>query len=498
MLRRGRAEDGASLVVALAFLALLGAFTTAILTVSFTGFKTTEVVRSQDSELYGADGGTDVGIQLLRTNASYCPDVSGSAQSLPDQTINGRTVHVTCQTLSGTAGGGTAPGGATYSVVITGYPGPTGTAATLSSAVQTNSGQSGDHVNLGGDVFNAGGFSFPASGFTLVVLGNLHELNAATTYCTNAKAATRKPQVNGTWSCDAGTAGTVPVAPDPQPSLQVPAALAPATWTTGSGASQCRVLYPGQYTTAPTFSTANNYMASGMYYFHNAGSITFNGSVFGGAPGTDAQLLAGSACSTDAAAKAHLAGVNDQVNGSGVEIVVDGNSRVTLSGSASEKMEFFLRVPGGGASEGTAGVSFFAPRVAGTGYSAWNASPNPALTYAGGTDPTSQIVFHGLVYEPNSSLTAPVLQNAGGAAMFGGGLVCQVITVNVPSGGFSGGSTPALATLPVPAPATPRTVVVIATALGATAGEAPTTETAVVTFGTSSTTPPTVTSWRKN
>ena len=496
---RFRGDGGASLILALAFLTLLGSSAAILLQVDYTGFKTTEVVRGQQDRVYGADGGVDYGIQTMRTNTSYCPDSSAGAQTLPSQTINGKTVTVTCQTLSGSAGGGSAPGGATYSVVVTGYPGPTGTAANLSAAISTNTGQSGDTVNLGGDVFNAGGFSLPSSGYKLTVLNNLHELNAVSTYCTTAKAAARKPQVNGAWTCDAGIAGVFPVAPDPLPTLQVPATNAPATWTTGSGSSQCKVLYPGKYTSAPTFSTANNYLASGVYYFSNVGNISFDGIVVGGAQGTDNKLLGASACTTDAAAKAHLAGVNDQVNGSGVELVVDGNSRITIGGDSSEQMEFFLRVAGNPATEGTAGIGLIAPRIAGVGYSAWNAVPNPALTFgagSGGGDPTSQVAFHGLVYEPNSSLVSPVLQNVNQVAMFYGGLVVQTLSVVAPSQGFSGGGTPVVAQIPVPSPATARTVLVTATATQA--GEAPVTESSVIVLGTTSVTPPTVQSWRKN
>ena len=492
---RGCGERGASLVLALMFVSCVGVLGASVLALTSVSFKTTQVVRSASRKLYAADGGADIAIQSLRADTSYCGQVSGTPQAMPSETIKGQTVSLACQTLSGTAGGGSSPGGATYSVVVTGYPNPDGSSANLSTLISTSTGQDGDIVNLGGDVFNAGGFSFPSSGFNLAVLHDLHELNASSPYCTSAKSASRQPIVSGSWTCDAGTAGTFPVAPDPQPTLKVTATSAPASWTSGSGSSQCKVFFPGRYTSAPSFSSGQNYLASGAYYFNNVGNVTLQGTVFGGAPGSNTQVLAGAPCSNDAAAKAHLAGVNDMIGGSGVQLVVDGTSRLTINGTSNDNMEFFLRVPGDPASEGTAGVGLLAPRIAGTGYQKWNAGASPALTFAGGSNAANNVVFHGLVYEPTSGLSAPVLQNPGGTAMFSGGIVSQSMFVQ-PGSSFTGGSTPAIASLPVPAPATPRTTVVSATATGVD-GSVPTTVKVVVQIGTSAATPPTIISWRK-
>ena len=426
---------------------------------------------------------------MLRGSTTYCPEVSSGTQRLPDQVVNGRTVHVTCQALSGSAGGGGGGGGASdYSVVVTGYPGPTGSSPNLTDAITTkNSSQKGD-LHFVGPAFNAGGFSY-SGGYDprLVFDHDLHEYDSTTPWCTNAKAAavsSDNPHVNGTWTCE--QPGTYPV-PDPLPTLKVPTATRPAPYTSGG----CTILFPGKYTSRPTFSSSGKYyFASGVYYFHNVGTITLNGQVFGGAPGSESQLFTGiTPCANDAAANARVPG---SATGSGVEFVLGGNSRITLGNSTSNKVELFSRAPANPDAEGTPGVSIYAPRTAGSGYSAWNTTSALDLPRA-----KPQIVIHGLVYTPNSPLTVLIVTNpsAANAAMFQGGLVVQVLAIK------STGSNPftnlGFASVALPDPPTPRTVVVTATADATNPGEPPTVVKAVVLLPVSPSTPPTVLSWRK-
>ncbi len=482
MRRRGRGEDGTSLLIAMAFLGLLATTVVSMLTVTFGSFKTTEVTRGADAKLYGADGGTDVAIQLLRASNSYCPNVAAGTQAMPDQTINGRTVQLSCTTLSGSTGSGPSP--SDYAFVVTGYPGPTGTPANLAGATTTNSAQKGE-LHFVGKAFNAGGFTFSGNGPQLFFDDTLEEYDGPSPYCTDAKAAAASsdnPHVTGGWTCV--QPATFPV-PDPLPTLKVPTAAAPARVTAGG----CTTMFPGKYTSAPTFSSSGNYyLASGVYYFENTGAITLNGTVFGGQPGPgETQLFTGiTPCSNDVAANALVPG---SATGSGVQIVLGGNASIVTANSDSSKTELFARVPGNPSAEGTPGVSIYAPRTAGTGYLAWNAG-----TAVDQSVTKPQIVVHGLVYVPNSPINVLVVTNpaAGESAIFAGGLVAQVVTVKT-----TGHQTfTALPFAGIPLPATTRTVVVTATAIDPSGG-VPVTVKAVVSLGTAAGTPATVQSWRK-
>jgi len=480
MLRRGRAEDGASLVIALAFLALLGTFTAAILTVTYSSFKTTEVVRAQSSELYGADGGTDVGIQLLRTNTSYCPNAAAGSQSLPAQTINGKSITITCTTLSGSTGGGASSWPTTWPLIMTGYNGLT------SNTTFKTTGSTGNAATFtvsGGPVFDAGGMAFAGGSDNVVFANDMHEYDP---YCTTEKGAATpgKPTVSGTWTCENSSTYAVP---DPVPTLIVPTTTAHAPVTVGS----CTIYFPGKYTSAnePAFTGSGHYyFASGVYYFENVQSMNMNGDIFGGQPGpTDTQkFTVVNPCATDATANAQVPG---SATGYGVEFVLGGDSYIDPTTNASSKIELFARQPAVPANEGTAGISFYAPRVSGTNYIA----NTRAATISLGGNP-NQLMFHGLVYVPNSDLKIWSTANAGAgnSPMFLGGLVTGALEVAINASSV----TSTFATIPASTPASARTVLISTTATGA--GDAPTTTTAVVTIGISSSTPPTITSWRKN
>ena len=460
---------------------VLGVFIAAIATFADVSYKSMGVTAANTDRLYAADGGVDIAIQTLRANASYCPDVSATPQSLPSETLNGRTVQLTCQTQSGTAGTSAPPGPTTWPLIITGYKG------LQSGNSFKTSGSSGTNTTItfgGGPVFNAGGFSFASVSDKVAFTGDLHEYDTSS-YCTNAKAAAIKPQVGGTWMCE--NSATYPV-PDPKPTVIVPTATAHAPVTVGS----CTILFPGKYTSAnkPSFSGSGHYyFASGVYYFQSLGDFPMNGDIFGGQPQPpDTQdFTVINPCATDATANAQVPG---SATGYGVEWVVGGNTKIDPTTSASSKIELFARQPAVPANEGTAGISIYAPPAAGTNYIA--STPPDVLAFGGNP---GQFVVHGLAYTPNANLKIWSMTNAGAgnAPTFGGGLVTGALEV-----AMNGSSTTfTFASLPSGTPATARTVVVTATAAGLVAGEAATTEKAVITLGTTSATPPTVLSWRK-
>ena len=77
--RRGEGEDGATLMLALAFLLLFSLVIAAVLAHEQTGLQTTNAVKAHGSKLYAADGGIDFGIQKPRCTDSRSAPTSQSA-----------------------------------------------------------------------------------------------------------------------------------------------------------------------------------------------------------------------------------------------------------------------------------------------------------------------------------------------------------------------------------------------------------------------------------
>jgi hypothetical protein len=266
----------------------------------------------------------------------------------------------------------------------------------------------------------------------------------------------------------------------------VPTTAAPAPTVVGT----CTILYPGRYTAAPTFNKDRRYyLASGVYYFHNANSIDFKGQIFGGQPGPNEsqQFTDITPCATDEVANTHRPG---SATGFGVNLILGGSSQLTIEDEKKSKVEIFSRVPANPTAEGTAGVSVHAPRTAGTNYLAWNSGRAFDIK---GKDP--QIVMHGLVYTPTSRFDEQFVvanTSASLSPIFRGGLVVQWIKLK-----FKQDATNLTFAGLYSAAPLPRTVVITATARGTQPGEAPTVVRAVVEVPTSPSSPPTVHSWRK-
>jgi hypothetical protein len=146
--RRARGEDGATLMLAIAFLLLFSLIIAALLSQEQTSIRTTPVVDSHGKKLYAADGGVDYGIQTVRSIATLCPDVNAQTQDVGDVTLNGRAVHVTCKTLAGDNGaGGTVFGQSGWTTVATGYGTPS-----WPSTGKTNCGSPSTATDLGSTI----------------------------------------------------------------------------------------------------------------------------------------------------------------------------------------------------------------------------------------------------------------------------------------------------------------------------------------------------------
>jgi type II secretory pathway component PulK len=106
--RRSRGERGASLIIALGFLALCGALIPAIVDLGGTNLADTARLQTQRSVIYAADGATDAAIQYLRLNNDCGRKfaVVGSCPLLPGNTftttIDGQTAAVAVAPASDT------------------------------------------------------------------------------------------------------------------------------------------------------------------------------------------------------------------------------------------------------------------------------------------------------------------------------------------------------------------------------------------------------------
>jgi hypothetical protein len=148
--RRANGEQGVSLILALAFMALFGVIVSAVLVSTQGGLKTTPVVKTKDADLYAADGGIDYGIQSIRDSDELCqhageadiPVGDTNGDGVTDLTINEQAVDVKCTAISGdgTGGSGSGSGGPVWSGQ---YGGPAGWSA-VATRYDTTKGANAD------------------------------------------------------------------------------------------------------------------------------------------------------------------------------------------------------------------------------------------------------------------------------------------------------------------------------------------------------------------
>jgi hypothetical protein len=345
-----RDDEGAVLVLVLAFLAAVGVVTLALLSQSGVGVKSTVIVADFGKKVYSADSALDVALEAVQNDTTLCPDISATPASITtslkvDTGID--DVKVTCKTTAGSAGGYKG-----YSIITT-----DGTSATSLAT------QSGPSKMITGPVFVAGGTDLKRA---LVISGGNY--TQARTPCTDAGSV----QVTAPYSLICNSSRPTPTLDAIAPA--VPGVVNPAPDTTTKPG--CSIFSPGRYTTKPALDPNRNYFKSGVYYFDFAGVWDINKtSVVGGTAGSETTNL-DAPCLQETTP-----------NGDGVTWVFRGSSALTVSNQSH--VELFSRHPV--SPDGTPDVSVF---VQGTrvGSSIDQTNGNP------------QVVFHGLVYSPDASV----------------------------------------------------------------------------------------------
>lgn len=425
---RLRCERGASLVLVLAFLAGFGVFSGVLLAQIQVHEKVTETVRGLDNSGYAADGGLEYAVDALRRDPNSCANSGLGTQTLGSVTIHGTSVAVECQTYgSGDPGNGFGPG---QFAVITTSTGPNSfTTQSGGTPIISGLGTGAETPHLVA-AFIAGGLNLLQN---VQVQGGDVDKQQAT--LSSPQCAVTPPthliMVAPYQYCT--TVVSTPDYPNSLPTTHPVAA--PAFWDKNGN---CRVFYPGLYSSVPSLSLGkSNYFASGVFYFQNVGQwqITNGTTVVAGAPGSDTPASGfPSACATDADALGHNAGA--AVSSTGVKFILAGTSQFSVKNGSAQ---LFTRVPTG-ASEG---AGFSVQQVRSSQADAFWLAPN-----LGGANiletitGNNALAVHGKVYVPEG----PVSLFATNAVVgqLDGGVVANTLALqasnSISPGGFAVGT----------------------------------------------------------
>ena len=389
--RRGqRDDDGAVLVIVLAFVLIVGVMLTALLTEARANFASISVTKASSSRVYAANGGVEWGIQALRrgmvNNGSPVCATPSTVQDLGTMSINGRNVSITCHVDSGQA-----PGAGGWAVFITDVNGSIRTQPGGSSAVKT----------ISGPVYNGGGsdgWSFLSGTSLKVSDGDVVQKQA--TGCTAPGAAlTIAPAPPYSFAC---RGNALPTPPPPIPISALPDLTnAPPRPTAGTTTGSCRVFTPGRYTARPQFLTTpgtSNYFRSGVYFLDDIYDLDMFGSIVGGipAPGDDT-LGSAQPCVTESAA--------DTGGHYGVLFLLGGHSTIEVEHQAKVELHGYLdpnqpNQPSVSVMQlqSTDGPHWAGHACMGVGPTMW--SLETALSSQ------AELIVHGHIYSPTSRVSA--------------------------------------------------------------------------------------------
>ena len=258
MKARAHGDDGAALVLALAFILVVALGLTGLLTLADTGQRTTVAVRAQGQALYSANGGIDQAVTTVRADPAAgrhtgpCPTVS--------TTLNAVATEVRCE---GAPGSGAVSGGSANS------------SNTPANAVLTLAPQGGEtglvqesnnELRIGGRVVSNSGVRVDVSSSRLVVDGELHARDA----CTGDITATP------TLACDQGSAAIADSSdpgysmhPDATPGV-IPADAPPPAGCAASlpsGSPRFVRFSPGTYRSATALNAVFTRCSGGVFHF---------------------------------------------------------------------------------------------------------------------------------------------------------------------------------------------------------------------------------------
>lgn len=438
-------EQGATLVLVLAFVTVLGLLGTVLLDQSTAGLGRSSVARDYQEKVYAADAGVDAAIQQLRNDDTLCPGtgltppVPELPSPLPAQTINGKTVGTTCSAVSGSSLGARG-----FAVVTT-----DGSV----DSFETQSG-GGGVKKIGGNVFST---RLSNSIDIAVEKGSVLE-HASASSC----AVPAGPRPGNLFFQPSVSGSTVINAPGPTSVAPWAYRCTTTAWTTYDpgktlGTSRprlhplptadtvlpdgCRVFRPGEYPAGITFGT-NNFLASGIYYFPSGLVTITNQFVIGGEPATgETPVNTGAGCATatnaSAPASQSLPVPNgDDPSGTGVTIVLGSSARILVD-NPDGKLELYTRT-GAPTEAGTAGVSIItvpSPAPAGGWLANTSLVTQPVVQV--GTGNTPGLAVHGMIYIPGRMIDMNAT-NTSVAQLTGGVVAGRILYKASASAGAAG------------------------------------------------------------
>ena len=431
-LNSGQGEQGAILVIVLLFMIAVAVLVGSLLTATTTGEEATSAQNLGHADVYAVDGGIEYGLEQLRgpNGATWCTNSPPSSPVTVPAPVNGATVTLSCHpatsdfnkisnwalvSLDPAAFNGlqTQSGASSPLEVL----GPTFVEGgmNLKSQLQVNRRCAGSNIPPG---LSPACSAADGNGVIFQYAANCSTVTSPSTYALNTGSKRVPPfgtgPPNSNWACTSSLPSiTVPTPTKPG----FPAAPPIVTGT-------CTELWPGHYTapgtplTGSSMPLPNNlngvkgaYLVSGTYYFDNVGSIDLGGTssattLFGGQPsGSETQAISGTPCATDPAGWS-------TANGTGVELVLGGNSSINVDKGG---FELYTRLGPGSTQPLPSLITVPAfPAPAGAGQPAawgapWNTSTDPTTVTGGslivqsatGTQPN--VAVHGFVYTPAGS-----------------------------------------------------------------------------------------------
>lgn len=506
-------DEGVALVIVLVFMLVVGIMVSVSLSKAETTADSGIQLKDRTQTQYALDGGVERALQLMRADvsgattanpASLCTSASGTPTDItvesPGLTLNGHTVHYSCQTLAGTTTNQGDSGQTNFAVVLT----DTGTdALTTQSGQATGQTSTCDNPNgalkVGGSVYFAGDETNSGATKRVIVCGG--DIVQSSTTCTDAGLAALTNVVRDPDYLKACTEQTVsqavPTVVLPQaPTVDLGATFAPLSTPlykdVSQGGNSCRVFYPGLYRTPPALLTNShdgNYFVSGLYYFNLPANnqtlnIQSNTTVTMGdpskRPSSDVTASGGSnTCDSmsDATAMSALTtllpGVdltpinNAYFSAGGVELVFGGRSKLSVAG--------VLTVNSAPTAANTAWISFVAARAASQpgqttgstdvdrGYTAYSDLNNDVLS---NQSASSAMIINGKVVAPSADVSIFASNPTDGVIR--GGVIANDIDLGASvQGGGLAISAPAFIDNPAPPPF--RTVRIVSSEPGGTA-----------------------------
>jgi hypothetical protein len=295
-----------AMVMALAFVSVVGMLSLALLGQLATGARFTTETQTIQRRVLAVDGGVQTGIQLLQ-KAPLCGDATTPITLASGLDIGGVTVDITCKLPMGV---NTPQNASAWAIFLTGQvPG---------GRVQTSNCASCSKQVTGAVYNGTGGWDLQSG---LSVQGDVIQPGIP---CPGSIAGLSTGPVPFRFRCIAEPALPLPEPTQPLPAL---ASLVSVTPPANPPGGQCKVYSPGRYdgpSAPPAFSNGANYLKSGVYVLNNVGTISVpnNAVVIGGRGVGSMAIPASCVAARDA----------DAVNG--VMLILAGNSRIELSPGA--------------------------------------------------------------------------------------------------------------------------------------------------------------------